>query len=169
MELYKIALIFILIVFSYCNSNETVNVKKQVVCDSVDTTKFLSLIKNNWPLRKPNSIQDAVRLLDSMADENFHCAIITFKDVDLYFNLGLNIRNDWVRLGTDSIRNQFYNKLKLINIDYTSGLIIDIYRQLLINKNVNLVDKYLLDKNQDSSFETREKEFKIIQRELFIR
>ena len=103
-------------------------------CDSINHEKFFTSINKNWPIRKPYSIVDAVKLLDTIADENFKCTLVKMSDIDLYFNLGLKIRNEWVRHGTDSINNELFYKLKLDNIDYSSGLIIAIFRDYLLNR-----------------------------------
>jgi hypothetical protein len=134
-------------------------------CDLVDTNSFVLRIKNNWPARKPNSIADAIKLLDLMADKNFKCAIIQISDENLYFNLGLKIRNDWVRQGDHNIKNEFFSKLNLSNPEYSSGLIIDIYRQLLISKKVDLVKFFSGIKNYTFS-STVTNELKEIQSEL---
>ena len=158
-------LVLFLAIFTCCNSNRSIKVIDVKKCGLVDTTMFIKKIKEVSTARKPNSITDAIQLLDSLADDNFRCAIITFNETDLYFNLGLVIRNQWVRNGTKSIRNQLFDKLKLGYIDYSSGLILDIYKQCLINKNVDLVKMYLKD-DTDSLFKMRESELKTIQKEL---
>jgi len=155
-----------MILFSNCNSNKSIKLDDSVKCDFIDTDKFEKVEKKISASRKPNSISDAIRLLDSLADDNFRCAIIKYSDKDLYFSLGLLIRNQWVRHGTDSIRYQLFYKLRLSHIDYTSGLILDIYKQCLINKDVDLAKRYLKD-NTDSLFTMKEKEFKTIQKDLF--
>jgi len=100
-----------------------------------------------------------------MADDNFKCAIIKITDNDLYFSLGLKIRNDWVRHGTANINNQLFDRLKLSSVDYSSGLIIDIYRQLLTNKKIDLVKHFSEEKN-DSTWQTKRNELTKIQKEL---
>ena len=168
MKLPKYFLLCFLVLFACCNSNESRKVFESEKCDAIDTIMFNKKQQSISKSRKPNSVTDAVKLLDSLADDNFRCAVLKIKEEDLYFNLGLNIRNEWIRHGTDSIRNQLFYKLRVTSVDYTSGLIIDIYKQYLTNKDVDLAKKYLKD-NTDSSYAMREKEFKAIQKELFLK
>lgn len=134
-------------------------------CNIIDTSTFLGRINNNWPTRNPNSIADAVRLLDSVADDNLRCGVIKMRDEDLYYTLGLKIRNNWVRQGTVSIKDQLFNKLKLSSVDYSSGLIIDIYRQVLMNEKIDLVEHFSKSRN-DSSWKSVKNELMKIQTEL---
>jgi len=154
-----------LVLYTCCNSNKTIKIIDSKKCEIVDTAMFVKKIEEVSTARKPNSITDAIQLLDSLADDNFRCAIITFNENDLYFNLGLVIRNQWVRNGTESIRSQLFDKLRLSHIDYTSGLILDIYKECMNNKNIDLVKKYLRG-NTDSLFKIKESELKAIQKEL---
>ncbi len=165
MKLIKYFLFFSFVMFTCCNSERSIKVVDSKKCDFVDTVMFKNKMKEISLSRKPESITDAVQLLDSLADDNFRCAIITFNENEYYFNLGLGIRNHWVRHGTESIKYQLFEKLRLTHMDYTSGLILDIYKQCLINKDVDLVKRYLKD-NTDSLFKMKEKELKVIQSEL---
>jgi hypothetical protein len=165
MRIAKYFLVFYILILSCSNNTPHFFLGENTKCDALDTNSFFERIKKHWPTQKPNSIADAVKLLDAMADDNFKCGIIQIKDEDLYFTLGLKIRNDWVKHGTDNIKNQFFHKLKLSNTEYSSGLIIDIYRQLLTSKKVDLVERYSREKN-DSSWQTARNELLKIQKEL---
>jgi hypothetical protein len=160
-------ILFSILSLSSCNNNNNRFFlgAENAKCNLIDTNIFVHTINNNWPTRKPNSIADAVKLLDSVADDNLRCGIIKIRDEDLYFNLGLKIRNNWVRQGTENIKNQLFNKLRLSSVDYSSGLIIDIYRQMLTNKKINLVEHFSKSKN-DSSWQTVKNELIKIQTEL---
>lgn|SRR6185369_2011966 len=166
MRVSKYFLIFYTTILLSCNNTlPPFFLGENTKCEHIDTNSFLLRIRSNWPTRKPNSIADGVKLLDSMADDNFKCAIIKITDNDLYFSLGLKIRNDWVRHGTANINNQLFDRLKLSSVDYSSGLIIDIYRQLLTNKKIDLVKHFSEEKN-DSTWQTKRNELTKIQKEL---
>jgi hypothetical protein len=166
MRVIRYFLIFCIIILLSCtNSNPNFFLGENPKCEPLDSSVFFERINKHWPTLKPNSIADAVKLLDGMADKNFKCGIIQISDENLYFTLGLKIRNDWVRHGTDSIKNQFFHKLRLSNVDYSSGLIIDIYRQLLTNKKVDLIERYSKE-TKDSSWQTTRHELMKIQKEL---
>jgi hypothetical protein len=155
-----ILIVCVVIMFS-CNNKPTVNGGLQ--CSNIDTAKFISTMNKNWPYRKPKSVVDAIRLLDSLSDENFNCVILKFHDEDLYFNLGLRIRNNWVRNGTDSLKSQLFSKIGLRHIDYSSGLIIDIYRKTLLNDVDDLAVTY---KSESGDSISTKKELLNIQKEL---
>lgn len=144
MRASKYFVVFYILILVSCNNNNENHfyLGKRTKCETIDTNIFFARMKTNWPTRKPISVADAVRLLDSVADDNFKCTIVKITNENLYFNLGLKIRNEWVRNGTSNIKDQLFNKLKLSSTDYSSSLIIDIYRQLLTHKKIDLVNHY---------------------------
>ena len=117
-------------------------------CDS-NEQKFYTYLNQHWPKTKPKNVVDAIRLLDSVADENSRNEIANCKTEDFYFTLGLTIRNEWVRNGDEHFRNQLFNQLKLSHEDYSSGLILYIYKVYLLDSTVNIMDKV---NTKDSGF-----------------
>ena len=113
-----------------------------LTCSSIDTVRYNSIIRNHWPSRKPASVLEAVKLLDSIADNNFRCGIVRFSEEDLHFSLGLKIRNDWIRHGDISLKNQLFSKLKLSHIDESSGFILVVYKTVLRNMSDSLFAKW---------------------------
>jgi hypothetical protein len=141
-----IAIISLLLLLS-CRQGSHFFIGDMSKCNLLDTISFANRLKNDWPSRKPSSVADAVNLLDSMADENFKCMILRQSDDFFYFNLGLKVRNDWVRHGTGKLKDQLFNNCKLSSIDYSSGFIIEIYREVLRNRKVDLVAYFSNNKN----------------------
>ena len=134
-------------------------------CLHIDTSAFIESINSQWPARKPNSISDAVKLLDTLADNNFRCSILKMDEEDLYFTIGIRIRNDWVRHGTNTLRKELFEDLELGGPDYTSGLITDIYKQCLLNETIDLVAHY--EKFLNDTSKTRIETLKRIEKELY--
>ena len=115
-------------------------------CDSLvnDSIFKVNYNTNNLFNSKPNSIIESICLLDENLNEYAKQYILICDESELYFSLGLKIRNKWVRYGTDNFQRELYKDIQLQHIDYTSSFILKIYKYYLINdKSKNLID-YLI-------------------------
>ena len=110
-------------------------------CNDQNLNRFLQICSIRWPQTKPRSVEEAVELLDSIVDDNGRNIIVNCNPTELYFNLGLKIRNEWVSNGDSQMQYQIYQELKITNPEYSSGLILNLYRELLIGTNLNFVPK----------------------------
>jgi hypothetical protein len=113
-------------------------------CDS-NTQKVYARYHSCWPVNKPRSIVEAVRLLDSIGDDNCRNAIVNCPFTEFYFSLGLTIRNQWVRHGEKQLNDEFDSRLKITNTDYTSGVILYFYKIYLLDSNVSVERSRLFD------------------------
>jgi hypothetical protein len=159
----RISIIAVLLsVLSSCKESKGLDVYS---CNSIDPPEFYSHLNQRWPGRKPRSVVDAIKLLDSISDKSIRCGIIKLGNGDLYFSLGLKIRNDWVNNGTTEFKDQLFNRLRFQQPEYTSGFIIEIYRQLLLNKSDSLLQVYL--ENTNDTLINRKKELLQIQQDIY--
>jgi hypothetical protein len=158
MKYFSIFVVAVLVIT--CNTKKPAVPKASINCQKIDTIKFFSLINNKWPERKPVSVVDAIKLMDSTADDNFKCAIIKMEETELQFNLGQKIRNVWVRHGDQRFKNQLFLTLNLKNADQSSAFVIELYHQLLIGKINEWIEKDVINKI-DISKEGKEELLKI--------
>ncbi len=121
-------------------------------CDSliVDSIFIANYSTHELFKSKPNSIVESICLLDKNLDEYAKHYILICDESEFYFSLGLKIRNNWVRHGTDEFQKELYKDIQLHHVDYTSSFILNIYKYYLINdKNKKLADYLIIDKNKN--------------------
>ncbi len=134
-----IVLLFSIILFSCSykrnpDAKDLEHVLKITNCDSLETDSvFLKHSKLRWPISKPENMTEAMILLDSATTDFTRHYIKVCDGVNTYFGIGLKIRNNWVRHGTDDFRNELFVKLNMGHPDYTSGLILFFYKRYLSN------------------------------------
>lgn len=154
--------------FIGCNNhvNEDIKVKNIPAyycnCDSSQLNTFINFYRDHWPKEKPKSVPEAINLFELFANDQFRSVIVSCKQEDIYFNLGLKIRNEWVRNGDSSLNNQLMERLNINQIDQTSSFILYVYKQYLLDSISNLSDKLL----KANSADTVKSELKSIQNEL---
>jgi hypothetical protein len=101
-------------------------------CDSLERDSIYQKHRSfKWPVTKPHNITEAMILLDSAANDFYKHHIKICSEEDMYFELGLGVRNEWVRHGETEFRDLLFRKLKMSYIDASSGFILSYYKKHL--------------------------------------
>lgn len=151
------ALLMLLILIAGCDQEskitdpDLIHVLSITNCDSLLNDEVFK--KNSqmlWPKQKPTSVLEAVLKLDTMTnDYNEHCFKIC-DPTEFYFGFGMGIRNEWVHQGTEELRTELYEKLKIGHPDFTSGIILYLYGQYIGEGRVIVVDSLGEDMKHDT-------------------
>ena len=120
-------------------------------CDSLLNDQiFKENSQMKWPDHKPKSVVEAVLKLDSMTNEfNEHCFKIC-DPMEFYFGFAMGIRNEWVHQGTDELRTQLYDELKVSHPDFTSGIIMYLFTEYISEGDVVIVDSLGIGMKHDT-------------------
>lgn len=137
----KIIILFVSICFCGCSTPAKDSIRHKEIFTEES-------IKFDWNL-KPKSIVEAVWYLDSMASPEMKCEIFNSELDSIYFDIGLQIRNEWIRKGNVALNNEMFNTIKLGSIDYSSGLILLIYKSYLSPTKNNFVTQ--IEKNNSAT------------------
>jgi hypothetical protein len=81
--------------------------------------------------------------------------------VDFHLAFGMDIRNEWVYSGEEEFRDQLFNKLKIKHPDYSSGLILWLFREYIKEGEIKIMDQLGKGIQADSMKIAREEYLKI--------
>lgn len=143
-----IAYLFLFMTFSCNKTNEKSYPLSISQCDSLLTNEMFhkNYNENKVFKKKPNSIREAIHLLDQYLNNDAKRAILICDESKLYFNLSLKIRNNWVRSGTNKFRIELRQSMQLKHVDYTSGFILKLFKYYLSNSK-DIISYFKLNSN----------------------
>lgn len=140
-------ILFLFIAFIGCkNETKKVNPELEYVLSISDCDSLLNdeIFKKNsemkWPDQKPKTVVEAVLKLDSMTNEFNEHFFKVCDPKELYFGFAMGIRNEWVHQGTEELRTQLYDKLKVSHPDFTSGIIMYLFTEYISEGKIVIVD-----------------------------